>query len=167
MAAGPTYDLLSTTTLTSNQTGISFTSYSASYTDLIFVIHYSSQINNYNLYFTANSLGGSSYNRLNLSDAVASHTTGASISMTQVSGAGTDMDHPGITIFQIYNYANTTTFKPCTYVGGAGTDTNALEVNHGAGVILTTSAITTVKMETNSGYFRTGTRASLYGIKAA
>lgn len=35
MAAGPTYDLLNTTTLTSNQTGLSFTSYSAAYTDLI------------------------------------------------------------------------------------------------------------------------------------
>lgn len=167
MAAGPTYDLLNTTTLTSNQTGISFTSYSAAYTDLIFVIQYSSQINNYNLFFTANNLGANSYNHQDLSNTAIVNGTYSSVLMTRNIGAGTDMDHPGQTVFQIYNYANTTTFKPFTYTGGAMTDANDLEVNHGMGCILTTSALTTVKMQTNAGYFRTGTRASLYGIKAA
>ena len=167
MAAGPTYDLLKTTTLASTQTGISFTSYSAAYTDLVFVIHYSSQLNNYNLFFRANSLTSSVYNIQDLSNTAIGNSNTTSALMTRNLGAGTDMDHPGMTVFQIYNYANTTTFKPFTYTGGAMTDAGDLEVNHGVGAVLTTNAITTVTMETNAGYFRIGTRASLYGIKAA
>ncbi len=166
-----TYDKIATTTLGSNTTNITFSSISGSYTDLILICQYASQISNYNFFLRFNSDSGNNY-----SDTVLVGETSASsnrlsnynsILMTQYLGAGTTLAKPGTTIANIMNYSNSTTNKTCLFRDNAITDAGAMQSGAGVGLWRNTAAITSITFGTNSGYLVTGTTATLYGILKA
>jgi hypothetical protein len=162
-----TYEPIATTTVTASTAGISFTSIPSTYTDLIIV---STLIN---------SVAGSSVNgirvRLN-NDATALYsnttlsgngTTASSTRDTSVTemylglmGQASSTDQP-ISILNIMNYANSTTFKTIIARGSSA----GASVNAGVGLWRSTAAVTRVDLLMPT-YTMTGT-ATLYGIKAA
>ena len=166
-----TYEPIATTTLGSNQTNITYSSISGSYTDLILVCQYASQINNYNFFIRFNSDSGNNYSDTILvgqSSATSYRLSNYnSILMTQFYGAGTTLNKPGLTIAHIMNYSNTTTNKTVLFKDNAITDAGAMQSGTGVGLWRNTAAINSITFGTNSGYLVTGTRATLYGILKA
>lgn len=166
-----TYEPLATTTLSSNTTNITYSSISGSYTDLILICQYASQISNYNFFLRFNSDSGNNYSdTVVVGQASASSTrlsNYSSILMTQYYGAGTTLAKPGTTIANIMDYANTTTYKTCLFRDNAITDAGAMQTGAGVGLWRNTAAINSITFGTNSGYLVAGTTATLYGIKEA
>lgn len=166
-----TYEPIATTTLGSNQTDITFSSISGSFTDLILICQYASQIDNYNFRLRFNSDTGNNYSDTVLTGWSSASSTRlsnySSILMTQYYGAGTTLAKPGTTIAHIMNYSNTTTNKTVIFRDNAVTDGGNIQVGSGVGLWRNTAAITSMTFGTNSGYLVSGTTATLYGIKAA
>lgn len=167
-----TYEPIVSTTLVSNQTDITFGSISGSYTDIILVCHYASQLNDYNFRIRFNGDTGNNYSKTDLIGSPDGATSGRlsnynSIFLTQRIGAGTSLSTPGDTIAHILNYANTTTYKNALVRANAVRNDNAMETEASVGLWRNTAAITSITFGTSSGYFVTGTTATLYGILKA
>jgi hypothetical protein len=170
MAAGKTYEPIATTTLTSDQPSITFSSIPGTYTDLVIV-------------FNGNSTNaGSSTNgmrcRLNAD-------TSALYSGTNIAGNGTTASSgrysastffeggeisqasgtPTLNIMQFMNYSNTTTFKSFLIRSNVAGSIVQAQV----GLYRSTSAITTIELSRDFGTnnLASGCTATLYGIKAA
>jgi hypothetical protein len=168
MAAGSTYTPIATTTLTSAQTGITFTGISSAYTDLILVLRLISlgggalryQVGNGSIdtgaNYSATFLTGSG------SAASSDRTSNANfVNILRLTGTGTS---PATHIFQFQNYSNTTTYK--TILGR--TSQSQYEVGANVGLWRSTSAINQIYIyESVSSNMNTGTTATLYGIAAA
>jgi hypothetical protein len=168
MAAGATYEPIATTTLSSAQTGITFTGISSAYTDLILVLRLISlgggalryQVGNGSIdtgaNYSATFLTGSG------SAASSDRTTGANfVNILRLTGTGTS---PATHIFQFQNYSNTTNYK--TILGR--TSQQQYEVGANVGLWRSTSAINQIYIyESVSSNMNTGTTATLYGILAA
>lgn len=159
MAAGKTYTPLATTTLSSAASTVTFSSISGSYTDLVLVI--AGTANTTTAFdVTFNSDTGSNYS--------ATRLTGNGSTATSIrSTSGTNMPLGYITttqsvsVIQIMNYSNTTTFKTAIARGNAAdTLTNAI-----VGLWRSTSAITSISFA--GGSFQPGSTFTLYGIAAA
>ena len=170
MAAGPTYEPIQTYTLSSAASSIDFTSIPATYTDLVVVIQYAASISNYNLFVRLNGVStGSVYSTMNLSNTtVAQNDNTNQILLTQAQGAGTTMNNPGFAVINIFNYTNTSMNKQIGYKAGAQTSSGTAEISFGTAVYKQTTAVTQVNLSSNSGVnLVAGSRATLYGIKAA
>lgn len=168
MAAGSTYEPIATTTLTSAQTGITFTGISSVYTDLILVLRLISlggaalryQVGNGSIdsgaNYSATFLTGSG------SAASSDRTSNANfVNVLRLTGTGTS---PATHIFQFQNYSNTTTYK--TVLGR--TSQSQYEVGANVALWRSTSAINQIYVfESTSSNMNTGTTATLYGIAAA
>ena len=161
-----TYEPIATTTVTASS-GISFTSIPSTFTDLLIV---STLIN---------SVAGSSVNGIrvrfnNDSTSLYSNTTiggnGTAASSTRdatqtemylgLMGQASSTDQP-VSLLNIMNYANTTTFKTVLARGNSA----GASVNGGVGLWRSTVAVNRIDLLMPS-YTITGT-ATLYGIKAA
>jgi len=167
-----TYEKIATTTLGSNQTDITFSSISGSYTDIILVCHYASQLNDYNFRIRFNGDSGNNYSKTDLMGSPNGATSGTlsnynSIFFTQAVGAGTSLNTPGDTIAQIMNYSNTTTYKTALVRANAVKNDGAMSTEANIGLWRNTAAINSITFGTTSGYLVTGTTATIYGIKAA
>ena len=173
MAAGPTYEPIATQTLGSDQNDITFSSIPATYTDLVFVVQAQSNATGSNTNGMRCRINGD---------------TGTNYSYVQISGNGstatsngeTTVDYfiPGeipqtsnasrnICIFTILNYGNTTTYK--TILSRGNTD---LQAGAAVGMWRSTSAVTSVSISRNffvdaTSKVKSGSIATLYGIKAA
>lgn len=166
-----TYDSIASTTLTSNTTDITFSSIAASWTDLILVCHYASQINDYNFFIRFNSDSGNNYSTTRLTGSPSGATSNrqsnySSVFLTSYVGAGTSLAYPGDTIAQIMNYANSTTNKTVLVRDNAVKNDGSIQSGAAVGLWRNTNAINSITIGTNSGYFVSGTTASLYGIKS-
>jgi hypothetical protein len=167
-----TYEKIATTTLGSNTTDITFSSISGSYTDIVLVCHYASQLNDYNFRIRFNGDTGNNYSKTDVMGSPSGATSGrlsnySSIFLTQQVGAGTTLSNPGDTIAHIMNYSNTTTYKTALIRANAVKNDGAMATEVDVGLWRNTAAITSITFGTTSGYLITGTTATIYGIKAA
>jgi hypothetical protein len=169
MAAGPTYEPIQTYTLSSAASSIDFTSIPATYTDLVVIVQYATSLSNYNLFIRCNGISTTVYSVLDISNITAAETDNTNqILIARQQGAGTTMNNPGFAIVNIFNYTNTSIHKQISYQNGAQTSSGNAQTGFGVAVYKQTTAVTQVNLSSNSGVtLSTGTRATLYGIKAA
>ena len=161
-----TYEPIATTTLSSAQATINFTSIPTTYTDLILVI----SVNG------AGTVGANS--RLQVGNG--SVDTATNYSETQLYGTGSSasslrnsnvnyayggvVQGGGVAISHFLNYSNTTTYKTILARGSAP----ANYVDAAVSLWRSTSAINTIKVYADSsGDYPSGSTFTLYGIKAA
>ena len=171
-----TYEPIATTTLGSAQSSITFSSISASYTDLVVVLsNVVCSVNSSNLLLavgTGNSIdGGSNYSYTNLTGDGTTARSNRASNQTKIligywQAASNSTSYPSQAIYHIQNYSNTTTYKT---VIGRGTVVNSTggEVSAVVGLWRNTAAINTIQLYPDTGNYNAGTIATLYGIKAA
>jgi hypothetical protein len=177
MPAGSTYTPIATTTLGSAQATVTFSSISGSYTDLVLVVNAAtthSQATFVNMRFNSDSGSNYSYTEL-----YADGNNAASVRGTNEAQAwlGPDVSisttlGQSVTIGQIMNYSNTTTYK--THLGRTNRASSALDyfgTNAVVGLWRSTAAITSITVRNTRGgteyNFATGSTFTLYGIAAA
>lgn len=157
-----TYEPIATTTLGSAQSSVTFSSISGSYTDLVLV--FAGQTNTAcDLRWQANSDTGTNYSATRLDG---DGGTASSYRWSNTAGApfGWSSSSQNVSILQIQNYSNTTTYK--TSLGRGGTAGNLVVAV--VGLWRSTSAITSVTiMNAEGATLSSGAVLTLYGIKAA
>jgi len=165
MAAGSTYTPIATTTLGSNQTSVTFNSFSG-YTDLILVCGFKNTTS-VDMLLRFNSDSGNNYSWTTLSgngSAAASargSNTNSILADPGAGGFGTEWSNGAI---HIMNYANSTTYKTALLrFNGSTTATGA-----NVGLWRNTAAITSFEFLSSSATaIATGSMFTLYGIAAA
>lgn len=167
MPAGNTYEAIATQTLGSAAATVTFSSIPSTYTDLVIV---SSPANNTSdsLYFKINGDTGSSYSTTwmtgNGTTATSSrqgtNTTGILAGAPVVGMSSTNY---GVSVIQIMNYSNATTYKTalCRWALGSA------ETNATVGLWRSTSAITSVTILSGGGTLSANSTFSIYGVKNA
>jgi hypothetical protein len=167
MAAGNTYEPIATTTVSGTSTNsVSFTSIASTYTDLVLVVNSSRTTSGVgNIYLRFNNDSGSNYSATRVyGDGSAASSFRQTSTIWAIGGNQTDT--MTTTIFNVMNYANTTTYKTMMsrYAStGSGDSTSA-----GVALWASTSAINRVDcLLTASTYFSSGSTLTLYGIAAA
>tara|TARA_R110000868_G_scaffold400297_1_gene674583 strand:- start:182 stop:676 length:495 start_codon:yes stop_codon:yes gene_type:complete len=164
MAAGNTYEPISSTTLGSSQTNLTFSSIPGTYTDLIIIYQAKSSTTGFDAYMRFNADAGANY-----SATYASGNGSAGESGRQANNTGILLDNYGavfttafnMTRINVMNYANTTTYKTALMrsdYAASGTDMIV-------GMWRNTAAITSITIVGSS--FATGSTFTLYGITAA
>jgi hypothetical protein len=152
-----TYTPIATQTLGSSSASVSFSSISGTYTDLVMVFNGVAD-NNVNLRFNSDTASNYSSTRIRGDGSSASSAFFAN----QTSMVGSYDPGQSISIWQIMNYSNATTYKSAlNRGGGAGTNVEAY-----VGLWRNTAAITSVTVIV-SGTFSTGCTFTLYGVKSA
>jgi hypothetical protein len=167
MPAGATYTTLATTTLSSAQTSITFSSISAAYTDLVVVVSdFTTTAAGQSIYIEFNSDSSTIYSSTwlngNGSAASSARRTGDPRAFLGGYATGTSTTEPCMAVGHIMNYSNTTTFKTLIARWGLA----SAETNTVVNLWRSTSAINAIRIFTGST-MKSGTIASLYGIAAA
>jgi hypothetical protein len=167
MAAGSTYTPIATTTLGSSASSYTFTSIPQTYTDLVLVVAGTTGAANNILMQVGNGSidTGTNYSTTFLygDGSAAASSRQSNISTMLVGRIGTSQS---INIFQIMNYANTTTYK--TFLCRGNNATASGQVITTVNLWRSTSAINQIKvLEQVGSDFQTGTTLTLYGITAA
>jgi hypothetical protein len=166
MPAGNTYEAIKTETLASAQASVTFSSIPSTYTDLVLVCNYATSASTGNALLTFNSDTTALYSET----AVIGNGTSATSSRDSaqnsipISWFGTNSTADRVElIYNIQNYANTSTFK--TTVGRF----NLSERGTGAivGLYRSTSAINSLTITNGNNNFATGATFNLYGIASA
>jgi len=162
-----TYEPIATTTLTTSTATVSFTSISGSYTDLVLVFNATSSAGA-DVWIRLNSDSGSnySYSALYGNGTSAGSSRGSNLSegmLTDYYGTPSSSE-ANVCIFQLLNYANTTTYKTAI--------SRANRSNSGTDAVVSlwrsTSAVTSLLIRFNGAQtFSSGSTFTLYGILAA
>ena len=155
-----TYEPIATNTLGSTATDVTFSSISGSYTDLILVVNCTGTGAYYQIQVNGDTATNYSRTRLTGNGTAASSsrdTSAASIVINDISTT------PDVSIIQLQNYSNATTYKTILYRNNLSTTSTGA----GVGLWRSTSAITSIKVYPNSGVLSIGSTFTLYGIKAA
>jgi hypothetical protein len=166
MAAGMTYFPIATTTLGSGAADITFSSISASYTDLVLIVNGTPvTAGSYNLEMRFNGDTASNYSRTVLSGdgSAASSSRNSSQTKIVITSEGNLTTTSNNQIINIFNYSNSTTYKTVLARGNranAGLDATV-------GLWRSTAAITSIVIYLTGSNLATGTSATLYGIAAA
>lgn len=162
MAAGATYEPIATTTLSSAQSSVTFSSIPGTYTDLVLVgaLDMTAALD---FWFRVNSDTGTNYSMTRLTG---NGTTAASFRVSNESkiyiNFSTTSGEQNF-IMHFMNYSNTTTYKTILKrFNNAASDLVAR-----VGLWRSTSAITTILVQTDSSTFKAGSTFTLYGIAAA
>ena len=160
-----TYTPLATTTLGSAQASVSFNSFSG-YTDVVLVCNFGTAKGSQDgLLFRVNSDSGTNYSVTRVSGNGSSATSDRTTSATSMIAGGVDgSDTTSVAIYNLMNYANTSTYKTVLMRNGfAGAVTNGT-----VGLWRSTSAITSITLTAESGSnLRANSTFTLYGITAA
>ena len=158
-----TYEKIATTTLGSAASTITFSSISGSYTDLVLILAGINDIaGNRALRLQFNSDTGSNYSYTYMqSDGSTAISTRASSQTTMQFGNFTGGQT--VSILNIQNYSNTTTYKTAI----ARTNPTDTVVQAFVGLWRSTAAITRIDLTLNADNFNTGCVATLYGILKA
>lgn len=158
-----TYDSISTQTLANSTTAtVTFSSIPATYTDLVLVFNGARTTGAADIFLRFNGDTATNYSRTYVSGNGTSAASARGSNETAFNGGGYVQTVVGSSIFQIFNYANTTTFKTVL------ARTNYTDVSVSAYVGLwraTPAAINTILVGT-SNFFTSGSTFTLYGIKA-
>jgi hypothetical protein len=155
-----TYDSIATTTLSSAQSSVSFTSISASYTDLVLVSDWTLNTGQ-NILLTFNSDSSNNYSETGLGG---NGTAAVSERQSNATSIRVGFYNTNRTIHRvnIMNYSNTTTNK--TVLLRWDSD----EYVYGRiGLWRNSAAISTITLTTGGGTIQAGSTFTLYGITAA
>lgn len=168
-----TFETINTNLLASSQSSIVFSSIPNTYTDLVIVLVPVSDGANYiAVQFNTDTSGsGTNYSRLAYSSTgttpyadLRSNRYAIEIDTQENTGSGGPNSTNEINIF---NYTSTSVYKTVFARNSAGArsgGTNAAGL--GTGTWRSYDAINSVRLTLNAGNFTSGTRATLYGIKA-
>lgn len=159
-----TYEPLATTTLSSTQSTVTFSSISGSYTDLVLVTDGTSSAADYTMTLQFNSDTGANYSStiLNGSSSPANPSSTKDNNNSSVF-SGSITTTQSSSIISIQNYANTTNYKTLLARGNAGTERIRLYI----GLWRNTNAINSITLGTNGTSFASGCTFTLYGILKA
>lgn len=161
-----TYDKIATTTLTSTQSTITFSSITSAYTDLVIVLTVKSSALG-DIYLRLNSDTGTNYSYQYLSGTGSISEAGRAVNgdyglLLDAYGLP-DNNNNHIAIANINNYSNTTTFKTClSRSNNAANGTDAV-----VSLWRSTSAVNALTFRFNGAQtFSAGSIITIYGIKA-
>jgi hypothetical protein len=165
-----TYEPISTRTLTTAASSVTFSSIPQTYTDLILVTYFATTTVNEDAYVQFNSDTGSNYSRTHLrgngSTAGSSRASNQTYCLLDLDSSGATLNAGLQITAQFMNYSNVTTFKSLISrsgtLGGSYTGTTLL-----TGLWRSTSAISTILVGCTTNTFVVGSVFTLYGIKAA
>ena len=170
-----TYEPISTQTVGTAVSSVTFTSIPQTYTDLVFVgsTYYSASVSMV-VRFNNDSTTNYSYTVLGGSNAAPGNgaysgisTSGSSINLLgyyATTNSSGNIFAP--TVANIMNYSNSTTYKTLLSRSYAQDNGTGKDAELFAGVWRSTAAITRVDLLTSSGNFAVGSTFTLYGIKA-
>jgi len=154
-----TYEPIATTTLGTSAASVTFSSIPGTYTDLILVVNGTSTATNGNeMQFNGDTGNNYSFTLLYGNGSTATSSRNSNISFAY---AGRTNTNQSVSITQIMNYANTTTYK--TVLTRANSNGDIVMAN--VSTWRSTSAITSLVYA--GATFNSGTVFTLYGIKAA
>lgn len=163
-----TYEPISTQTLSSSQSSVTFSSIPQTYTDLVLVMWtkpYTSSEGSIKLNY--NSDTGSNYSNTQLTGDRTSTIAGKNSNATSIAlSYGNALNNPRQPIFitNIMNYSNTTNYKASL----TRTSESSAYVDGWVGLWRSNSAITTITINVTYIYnIGAGSTFTLYGIKAA
>lgn len=157
-----TYTPIATFTASGSQNTITFNSFSG-YTDLRLVIQGNTA--NYNTSLRFNSDSGTNYSRTVVRGYASTADSFRQTSQNTLS-IDASVSTPGQNMTaDIFNYANSTTYKTCLLRSNRATD----GLDQGVGLWSSTSAITSISVlfQTGTQNYTAGTTFTLYGILAA
>jgi hypothetical protein len=167
MAAGSTYEPIATTTLSSAQANVTFSTISGNYTDLVLICN-AKGASAQSMRMQLNSDTGSNYSTVNTftdlfgspSTSSSRYTSENSIRVGYVQNGISTTDFLNC-IIQLQNYSNSTTYKSVIAKSFKA-------VNHSMGLWRSTAAITSIVLfPAGSVNFSSGSSFTLYGIAAA
>lgn len=164
MAAGSTYTPIATTTITSNTSTITFGSIPSTYTDLVLQgsINLATTGGQLRFYFNGTT-GTTNYSSTNLRGTGTAAESGRTSNGATVLVSYSDPNSMNSFALNIFNYANTTTFK--TILARNSNTNYATEA--AVGLWRQTSAISSITLVCGDANFSTGTTLTLYGIASA
>ena len=156
-----TYEPIATTTLSSAQSSVTFSSIPGTYTDLILIANVVASSLTY-ISGRVNGDTAGNYSSTYIDGSGTSASSGRTTNATSYGSARTNPD--SVTIIQYMNYSNTTTYKSILErISTAGSGVNAW-----AATWRNTAAITSITLFTDSANnWSSGSTFTLYGIKAA
>ena len=158
-----TYQKIATTTLSSAASTITFSSISGSYTDLVLILNGTNDIaGNRALRLQFNSDTGSNYSYTYIQGDGSTAASPRASSQTTMS-FGNLTGGQTVSILNIQNYSNTTTYKTAI----ARTNPVDTVVQAFVGLWHSTAAITRIDLTLNADNFNTGCVATIYGILKA
>lgn len=170
MAAGSTYTPIATNTLTSATASVTFSSISGAYTDLVLICNLKHTSTNASIYIRFNSDSGTNYSQTNLygdgssaGSARSANQNKAVVSWYVSPNTALEM----VTVTQIMNYSNATTYKTILSRGNRASASNSPGTEASVSLWRNTAAITSLVALPDSGNFDTGSTFSLYGIASA
>jgi hypothetical protein len=160
-----TYENIATTTVGTATGTVTFSSISASFTDLIVVVNGAVTAGTVNLFFRFNNDTATNYSYTYLDGSGSVASSGRSSNNDKLIGNNFGYFTTSFNanyIIQIQNYSNTTTNKTCL------TRSNAADngVSAVVGLWRNTAAINRIDLFTSSSTFVSGSTFTLYGIKA-
>jgi hypothetical protein len=166
-----TYEKIATTTLGSDTLNIDFTSIAGTYTDLVLISnHFMAAQCTVGMQF--NSDTGSNYSTTALRGNGSTASSGRESSGPAIQNTLNDIARNpnvanAVTIWNIQNYSNSTTYKTVLLRHNNATS-DAAGVGANVGLWRNTSAITSIRLLATSSTqnFKTGSTFTLYGIKA-
>ena len=157
-----TYEPIATTTLGSAQASVSFSSFSG-YTDLVLVCVATTASDDQFLSVQFNGDTGSNYSNTYMTGNGSTATSGRNSNSTIAYIAGSSSNTvPVLSITQIQNYSNSTTYKTLL----SRTNDSSLLVQATVSLWRSTSAITSLVIASN-GNISSGSTFTLYGIASA
>ena len=161
-----TYEPISTTTLGSAASSITFSSIPATYTDLKLIVVFKANSGTVTCYARPNNDSGANYSITNLeangSTAASYQTSGSTngLAGNWSLSAGTTNSH--FVEMDIFSYAGST--NKTALIAYSNDRNGTGEVNRNVGLYRSTSAITAISLSPNGANWSTGTTATLYGI---
>lgn len=162
-----TYEKIATTTLSSAQQTITFSSISASYTDLVLIAsrRYSNVVTgSENTFIRFNNDSGANYSTNYVNNPTGAGKINNTNQLYTSAGGNEVSERYSVDIWNIMNYSNATTYKTSIINHDFGT----VMLQKWLGVWLNTAAINRIDIiGTGSATFATGSTFTIYGIKAA
>ena len=164
-----TYEPISTQTLSSGSTSISFNSIAGTYTDLVLICNVFGTAN-YSGFIRFNSDTSSNYSSTTFQGNGSTATSGRASSDTSIyimtKNVGFDPSYLTTGIINIQNYANTASYKTILSRSGVVRASQG-ETCEFVGTWRNTAAITSLTIISDGGTYASGSTFTLYGIKAA
>lgn len=169
--ADATFELISSTTVPSDNGTLDLQNIPQTFTDLRLIIcsrsTYASQsFGGYGSFNNDNTTGNYPYTRF-FSDGSAQSQRDQSLNgfaVGELASGNSTTNIFGMTIMDILDYTNTTTYK--TWIARTSTIVSTAMVFHYAGHWKSTAAINRIKFDQAANSLKAGTTANLYGIKA-
>jgi len=173
MAAGATYEPIATTTLTSDENSITFSSISGAYTDLVIIVQVQSNAtgtSSNGMRCRINTDSGNNYSYNNLYGDGAAGASSKEYAVDYFIPGDIPQTSAGVrnlSIISIMDYANTTTFKTIVARGNWHEGTSCTVALWRSTVAVTSVTISRNFFIDSTSKVKSGSTATLYGIKAA